>query len=127
MMRFLLGLLFVVTGVPKALHPELFASQIAAYQLVPSQLITLVALALPRIEILAGLGLCANFRTRSCALVTGALSLAFAVATTLALARGLAIDCGCLPVSLQLTWVHPIADLVLLALSVREFKAAVAK
>lgn len=118
-MRLLLGLLFLAAGVPKALHPELFAAQVAAYQLAPSGLVTLVALALPRIEILAGLGLTLDVLPRSAALVTALLSLGFAVGTAAALARGLAIDCGCLPVNLQITWLHPIVDLLLFALSAR--------
>lgn len=116
-MRIVLGLLFLAAGLAKALHPDLFAAQVAAYQLVPSRLVTLVALVLPRVEILAGLGLVAKVLPRSCALVTGLLALAFAVGTSLALMRGLAIDCGCLPVSVQISWFHPLLDLGLLALS----------
>ncbi len=117
--RILLGAIFLVAGLSKAHQPEIFAAQIAGYQLVPSTLVTLMALALPRIEILAGMGLIFRLLPRSCALVTAALSLGFAISTSVALARGLNIDCGCLPVELKITWLHPLVDLALLALSVR--------
>lgn len=117
--RLFLGLLLLVAGLPKAAHPEQFAGELAAYQLVPSSLITLVALALPRVEILAGLGLVAGVLPASCALVATGLFLSFAVATASALVRGLNINCGCLPVELTLTWLHPLVNLALAALSAR--------
>lgn len=116
-LRVLLGLFFLAVGLPKAAGPELFAAQVAAYQLVPSSLVTLVALVIPRLEVLIGVCLASGFLARSGALLAGALSLAFAMVTALTLVRGLQIDCGCLPVALPITWAHPLADLGLAGLA----------
>lgn len=116
-LRIVLGLFFLGVGLPKAAAPGLFAAQVAAYQLVPSSLVTLVALVIPRLEVLIGLCLASGFLARSGALLAGALSLAFALATALTLMRGLQIDCGCLPVALPITWAHPLADLALASLA----------
>ncbi len=116
-LRLALGIFFLGVGLPKAAGPELFAAQVAAYQLVPSSLVTLVALVIPRLEILSGLCMASGFLSRSGALLAGALSLAFAVATALTLVRGLQIDCGCLPIDLPITWAHPVVDLALTGLA----------
>lgn len=121
--RVLLGCLLLAAGFPKAAHPEQFASQVAAYQLVPSRLVTLVALALPRMEILAGLGLLTNLLPASSALVATGLFLSFALATASALARGLGIECGCFPVELSLHWLHPLVNLGLAAVAARVCQA----
>ncbi|GMU53746.1 MAG: hypothetical protein AMXMBFR33_28920 [Candidatus Xenobia bacterium] len=116
-LRVVLGIFFVCVGLPKAAGPELFAAQVAAYQLVPSSLVTLVALVIPRLEVLIGFCLATGFLRRSAALLAAALSLAFVVVTSLTLVRGLQIDCGCLPVALPITWVHPVANLALAGLA----------
>ena len=116
-LRWVLGLLLLWAGLPKAAHPELFAAQVAAYQAVPNRLIILTALVIPRLEVLAGLGLCLGFLARSCALVTSLLGVGFALVTSSALLRGLELDCGCFPVPMQLTWWHPLANLALAGLA----------
>ncbi|MGE0490860.1 MAG: DoxX family protein [Vulcanimicrobiota bacterium] len=93
--RIVIGLLFLVAGVSKVSDPAAFAEAIYNYHLVPARLITLTAITLPWLEVLAGLCLLSGALTRSAALITGVLSLAFAVGISSALARGLNIECGC--------------------------------
>ena len=114
-LRLVLGVIFLLAGLPKVAHLESFANQIEAYQLVPERLVLLSAASLPLLEILTGVGLLLGLLTRSAALVAALLSALFAGVTGWALMRGLTIDCGCFPVPVTLHWTHPLADLLLTA------------
>jgi putative oxidoreductase len=88
--------LFVVAGALKLGDPEAFAQEIANYQLLPA-LAPYLAIALPPVEIVAGLALAvgpAPWR-RAGALLLALLSALFTVAVAAAAARGLDITCGC--------------------------------
>jgi len=95
-----LGLLFVAAALPKLVDPPSFAHMIYNYRLVPGALVNLMALVMPWLELLAGLGLILGLWTRTSAGLVGALLLVFLAAISLNLARGNAIDCGCFDVSL---------------------------
>lgn len=112
-----LGLTFCVAGAAKVGDPHAFAAQLAAYHLVPVRWLTLTALALPEVELLAGACLMVGFLAESSALVLGTLSLAFAAALSSALARGLDIECGCFSGAAHVSAGHLGLDLVLLGLA----------
>ena len=57
-----LGLLFVYAGGTKLLEPKIFAVLIEAYGLVPESLLMPVAIALPVLEVAAGIGLIADIK-----------------------------------------------------------------
>ena len=56
-LRLALACIFIYAGVIKLLDPRAFAHAIAQYDLVPEGLLPLVAVGLPALELLAGLGL----------------------------------------------------------------------
>jgi putative oxidoreductase len=91
-----LGALFVYAGLMKLRDPGEFAIEIANYRLLPG-LAPYGAVMLPTVEIVAGLGAIVLPRTwrRAAALVIAGLMLMFTVAVSVALARGINIDCGC--------------------------------
>jgi len=93
--RLLVGGLFVYAGTLKALDPQAFAGQVAAYGLFPFRVKLLIAATLPGVEILAGLLLVINRKVRPATLVILALTLGFLVLLGWAWSRGLQIDCGC--------------------------------
>ena len=93
--RIVLGLVFLVYGLDKILHPDDFARAIANYRLLPEALVNLVAVTLPWVECVCGLLLLAGQWVRSAALVSAFLLGVFMVAVSISLARGLDIDCGC--------------------------------
>lgn len=117
--RLLLAAAFLYAGVDKALHPQEFATQVAAYRILPLSLVTLVAVTLPWIELLAGACLLVGFLSESAALVLGASSLVFAVAAGSAVVRGLSIECGCFSTSASglVGWGHVALDLALVGLA----------
>jgi uncharacterized membrane protein YphA (DoxX/SURF4 family) len=94
-----LGLIFVVAALPKIADPPSFAHMVYNYRIVPGTLINLSAMAMPWIELFAGLVLMAGVWTRPARWIITALLLTFMVAITINLARHNAIDCGCFNVA----------------------------
>ena len=91
----LIGALFIYAGAVKIIDPVEFARDIDNYKMVPWRLSVLVALYLPWLEILCGLGLVTRVLYRgSVFIVTGLMTL-FIVASIVAKARGLDVSCGC--------------------------------
>ena len=95
LLRLLVGGAFVVAGALKVADPAKFALDVSHYRLVPYELINLVAILLPWIEITSGLFVLAGIWLRAAALVITSLTVMFLVLIVSALARGLNIECGC--------------------------------
>ena len=95
LLRIVLGWIFLYAGGAKMFHPLDFADSIAAYRMLPVQVINLAALGLPPLEILLGLLLMSGVLTRVAALGITILLGIFTLALAQALLRGLTIDCGC--------------------------------
>lgn len=73
--RLIIGVIFVWAGSTKLMAPKAFAQLISEYGLVPENLLLAVAIGLPVLELLAGLGLIFDFR--GCLWITTALILLF--------------------------------------------------
>lgn len=118
LLRVFLGGLFLYASWDKILHPESFANLVSGYRLVPPELVTLVALVLPWLELLCGLCLILGYLTRSSAIWVTLMSCAFLIAKVTAVWRGLDISCGCLSVdgNSSLTWWNIPPNLGLLVL-----------
>lgn len=95
LLRAALGLLLLRAGVPKAADPLMFAQTVRAYDVLPILLIHPFAVAVPWVEILAGLCLLLGFWVRSAALAVLLLLLAFETALAINLGRGADFSCGC--------------------------------
>jgi hypothetical protein len=91
--RWTLGGTFIYAGGTKLLEPEIFAVLIEAYGIVPENLLMPVAIGLPLLEVIAGIGLLLDIRG-SLALIAGLLVL-FMVVLGYGLWMGLDVDCGC--------------------------------
>jgi len=91
--RWFLGGVFIFAGSTKIFEPEVFVSLIEAYGIVPESLLMPVAIVLPALEIIAGLGLIFEIQW-SLEVITGLLML-FVVILSYGLLIGLDIDCGC--------------------------------
>jgi uncharacterized membrane protein YphA (DoxX/SURF4 family) len=75
--------------------PAKFAQDVSHYRLLPHDLINLVAILLPWIEVTAGFLVVAGIRLRAAAQVIISLTIMFLIVIVSALARGLNIECGC--------------------------------
>lgn len=93
--RFYLGAVFLLACWHKILHPESFALDVATYQFLPLEAVNLFALVLPWIELLAGILIIVGYRTEAAAALIAGMMVAFLVALSVALGRGLEMGCGC--------------------------------
>jgi len=118
-LRILLGLLFLVTGISKALAPLSFRASLQAYQLTPASLNTPLAALVILVELAIGSMLLVHLAIRWSSLIAAILLAVFTVAIVLAWRHGLAIDCGCfLGAQERVGPVAIIRDVVLLLLAV---------
>jgi uncharacterized membrane protein YphA (DoxX/SURF4 family) len=93
--RVALGGIFLAAGALKIGHFDLFASEIAGFQLLPHAVIAPLALLLPFVEVLLGAYLILGLFTRAAAwFATFQLAL-FAFAIASAVVRGISTSCGC--------------------------------
>jgi len=95
LLRLALGVPLLWAGVVKAQDPLLFAQTVRAYEVLPLPLIHPFAVIVPWVEMAAGLCLVLGFWTRSAALLTLPLLLAFEAALGVNLYRGASFSCGC--------------------------------
>jgi putative oxidoreductase len=93
--RLVLGFLFVFASVEKISQPEEFAKAIMNYHLVFIPAVNILAIALPWIELFAGLFLLSGILVRASSLLLTLLLCIFALAILISIARGLDISCGC--------------------------------
>ncbi len=119
--RLLIGGVFIYTSVPKLLRPDEFARLVAGYRILHPDLVNLVGITLPWVELVAGASLVIGILPQSSALVIAGLMALFMGAGLLALARGLEISCGCFfPIGGdKLTWVTLLRDAVLLVFALQ--------
>jgi uncharacterized membrane protein YphA (DoxX/SURF4 family) len=97
--RGFLGGVFVYASLDKIAHPDALAEIIFNYKILPDVLINLAAMTLPWVELLAGLTLISGRATAASAAILTGLTLAFSVAISYNLARGLDFHCGCFTTS----------------------------
>lgn len=88
-----LGMLFVWAGWIKLTDPEGFAEIISVYALVPESLLVAVAIGLPVLEVIVGLGLIFDVRG-SLGLIFGLLVM-FVFVLWFGILKDLDVDCGC--------------------------------
>ena len=91
--RFVLGSIFVYAGFIKLIDPKTFAKAISQYDLVPESMLIPVAIGLPAIEFLAGLGLI--FAIRGSLSIIFGLLVTFVIVLWYGILNNLSIDCGC--------------------------------
>jgi uncharacterized membrane protein YphA (DoxX/SURF4 family) len=94
-LRIVLGVIFIVAGVSKVGHADVFAAQIAGFRLLTPEVIAPIAIALPFLEILLGIYLILGLFTRAAAWVAVALLGIFDLAIASAVVRGMSVSCGC--------------------------------
>lgn len=94
-LRIVVGAIFIVAGLSKVGHADVFAAQIAGFRLLAQAVIAPMAIALPFLEILLGGYLVLGLFTRSAAWVAVVLLGAFDLAIASAVVRGMTVSCGC--------------------------------
>lgn len=90
---------FIRAGLPKIEDPTSFAVSIEAYRVIGGSLALWVAILLPWLELVLGIGLLTPWLKQACSLTTAALLLLFIGLHASAWARGLDLNCGCFGLS----------------------------
>jgi uncharacterized membrane protein YphA (DoxX/SURF4 family) len=98
--RLVLGGIFIYASLDKIAHPLQFARILESYKILTLSLITLPALILPWVELLAGICLVSGLCVRSAAMLLSALLFLFILALGLDACRGIKISCGCFSTSI---------------------------
>lgn len=93
--RIFLGSIFAFAAIHKIANPSQFALILYGYDLFPEYTINFVALVIPWLELLTGIGLIVGFRPRASSLLLGILLFCFIIALSINLYRGHEFDCGC--------------------------------
>jgi uncharacterized membrane protein YphA (DoxX/SURF4 family) len=103
LLRFALGLLFILWSLDKIIHPVEFAKIVNNYRILPPVLVNLWALVLPWIELTCGVALILGLFTEGAILVITGLLIIFIGAMGQALIRGIDTACGCFKVTEEST------------------------
>ena len=94
--RFILAAVFVVAGVTKIAHPADFFSDLMGYRVPwPEMFLRIVAVFLPWLEVITGIGLLLNVWAETIRPLVSMLCLVFVVMLAQAVLRGLDLNCGC--------------------------------
>ncbi len=93
LVRFVLAGIFIFAGAMKLSSPRAFAGLISQYGLVPDLFLVPIAIGLPLLEIMAGIGLMLDIRM-SLSVITG-LIIMFIFILWFGILKDLDIDCGC--------------------------------
>ena len=117
--RLLLGAIFIYASIHKIGEPYEFARIVHNYRILPPELVNIVAITLPWIEIVTGLLLVLGLFTRENALIVFGMLCVFIFGMAAALWRGLEIDCGCFRPGADSTnlWARILEDLVMLTMA----------
>ncbi len=118
--RLIVAGVFLYAGIVKAGASEGFAVAIAQFSILPQPAVSALALALPFVEIAAGVLLVIPRTARLGAGLAAALLCTFLVALGWALSQGLIVDCGCFgdaPPSRERMVAALARDVILLALT----------
>jgi len=116
-----LGGIFLYAAHDKLLDPRPLVTIIWGYRLVPPELTNLIAIYMPWMELLVGLGLVTGIGRRAAAGWATVLLFFFTTALVINAVRGINVACGCFSTSaddVQNAWLLALRDLPMLAAAV---------
>lgn len=93
--RIFIATVFIYAGAEKISDPAGFSQSIYNYRLIPNEIVNLLAISLPWIELISGILLFFGISVRENSAIIGTLLLVFIIAVAISMLRGLDIDCGC--------------------------------
>ncbi|MDF1544348.1 MAG: DoxX family membrane protein [bacterium] len=124
LVRIGVGIIFVYASAYKIVEPGSFAKSIWYYHMMPGSFINPIALILPWLELLVGLALVFGVCYRGAVVWANLMTVAFILALSSAIVRGISIDCGCFKAaaaSSESAWETLWFDLVLILFTIQLF------
>jgi hypothetical protein len=118
--RLCLGMVFVMSAIPKIAAPTRFVASVARYQLLPGSLTKPFGYVLPYLELGTGALLLVGWRTELASAAALVMLAVFTLAMLLAIVRKQHITCGCfgLLYSEKVGWRSVLRDTVLVGLAI---------
>lgn len=113
-----MGGIFLYAAGSKLVDPRPLVTIIWGYRILPAGPINLLAIYMPWLELLVGIGLLTGFKRRAAALVGAGLLVMFIAALGINAVRGVNVACGCFSASAQdvsNAWLLVLRDLPMLA------------
>jgi uncharacterized membrane protein YphA (DoxX/SURF4 family) len=95
LLRFILGVAFIISSIDKIINPAKFLEIINNYNLIPTFITPAVVIILPWTEFICGLFLLLGILTNSAAVLIIFLLLGFIFGVSINIYRGADIECGC--------------------------------
>lgn len=120
--RLIVGAVFIYAAYYKIVDPASFAKSIWFYHIMPGNLINALAIVLPMLELLCGLGLILGIFYRGSVLWMNLMMVVFMIAISTAIYRGISIDCGCFKASAassESAWDTLLRDGLLLGMTIQ--------
>ncbi|MFH1050402.1 MAG: MauE/DoxX family redox-associated membrane protein [bacterium] len=93
--RIILGAIFLIAATSKIADLGGFAKEISNYKIVPDIAVNLMAMSIPWIELVCAIFIIVGIRTKSSVAIIGSLLIVFIFAISIAMLKGLNINCGC--------------------------------
>lgn len=112
-----LGGVFLYAAHDKVLNPQSLVTIIWGYRILPPGPINLMAIYMPWLEVVVGLGLAIGYKRRAAAFWSLGLLLTFTLALLINAVRGINVACGCFSTSAQdvaNAWLLVLRDLPML-------------
>ena len=101
--RILIGGMYIAASFYKIIEPATFAKSIWQYHMVPGELINLMSIILPWLELVIGLALIFGLAYRGAVWWANLLLVVFIIALSMTIIRGIDIDCGCFKAGMSAT------------------------
>lgn len=112
LLRLILGLSFIAASAHKIADPSAFAHIIYGYGLFPNDLINLIAITIPYLELACGILLVTGIFPGGAALILNVMLLGFIIAISINLIRGYDFDCGCFTSTIEGESSDPVSLLI---------------
>jgi Methylamine utilisation protein MauE len=106
--RITIGGAFLLSGLLKLTSISSFRESLRSYRLFSEEEVSLIAFALPPVEMILGILFAASIRTTVVGLSIVTLLTLFTAVTAVAVAQGQHVDCGCFPIEGRSNAVGPL-------------------
>ncbi len=109
--RFIVGGIFLVSGLAKISDPARFILTLREFRLFPEMIVPLTAVWLPWLELLLGLSVFFGLLHRTSALMLACMNGLFSAAILSVIYRGIVVDCGCFGMLADMLGLPDMADM----------------
>jgi len=93
--RIILGFIFLASSIEKIIYPDIFASIVVKYQILPLWSVNALSIWLSYLEAVVGIMLILGLWEKASAILASGMCMLFLIFLSSALLRGIKLNCGC--------------------------------